>query len=323
MVMEMDERSGLEGYTDAFTIYVVADNSAVTVEALEGRKYADPSFVEAMKDFNGIGFPSNVEEYKTFQENMDSYAWESFCNYDWDSEGKCFVGCGSYLRPLEQAAAFTVSPAEYDITLQERYGIFLLCESDYAKLVPATIQSSGWGKEGLEKAYDAELMYQKLNPYLINCTRGMTRAEFAAVTVLLYSAMSGNAGYWPNVSEEHPFTDVDWETTSYESEIDMAYNLDFIQGKDGNLFDPDGTLTRQEAVGILAQYTKVHGNIPKVTSTSFADDKDVASWAKSEVAVMSAKDVVKGVGNNSFAPTKTLSIQEAVIMANRMLENLK
>jgi hypothetical protein len=38
---------------------------------------------------------------------------------------------------------------------------------------------------------------------------------------------------------------------------------------------------------------------------------------------MSGKDIVKGVGENKFAPTKTLSIQEAVIMANRMLGSLK
>ncbi len=38
---------------------------------------------------------------------------------------------------------------------------------------------------------------------------------------------------------------------------------------------------------------------------------------------MSGKDIVEGVGDNKFAPTKTLSIQEAVIMANRMLETLK
>ena len=70
-------------------------------------------------------------------------------------------------------------------------------------------------------------------------------------------------------------------------------------------------------------FTKLGGTIPAVSSTAFADDGNVAGWAKSEVAFMSGKDIVKGVGDNQFAPTKTLSIQEAVIMANRMLETLK
>jgi len=80
----------------------------------------------------------------------------------------------------------------------------------------------------------------------------------------------------------------------------------------------------RELEGMLGRvFTKLGGTIPTVSSTAFADDGDVAGWAKSEVAFMSGKDIVKGVGDNKFAPTKTLSIQEAVIMANRMLETLK
>lgn len=70
-------------------------------------------------------------------------------------------------------------------------------------------------------------------------------------------------------------------------------------------------------------FTKLGGEIPNVSSTAFADDQDVASWARSEVAFMSGKGIVKGMGENQFAPKKALSIQEAVILANRMLENLK
>ena len=111
-----------------------------------------------------------------------------------------------------------------------------------------------------------------------------------------------------------------------DEEIGMAYHLGFVKGSNsaGTLFSPKGTLNRQEAAAMLARvYTKLGGTIPAVSNTSFADDKDVGSWAKSEVAFMSGKDIVKGVGENKFAPTKTLSIQEAVIMANRMLETLK
>ena len=135
--------------------------------------------------------------------------------------------------------------------------------------------------------------------------------------------------YWAlldDVDTDHPFTDVDYDTTDLEYEIGMAYNLGFVKGSNsaGTLFSPKATLTRQEAAVMLGRvFTKLGGEIPNVSSTAFADDKDVGSWAKSEVAFMSGKDIVKGVGDNRFAPTKTLSIQEAVIMANRMLETLK
>lgn len=332
----------LHGVTYEWTICVVADNSTVTVEALPGRKYADPSFLEALKDWlkqlgGGISQDTpGYEEYEAFRKNQNSYAyetpyWEAWIGEanrgDWTDEVNFFVyDFGGVPRPLEKATTITVTPSEPDdpVVLYQGYGTLWLCESDYNRLVPATLQASGWAQEEVAKAYDADLI--PFSPYLVDCTRGMTRAEFAAVTVQLYSAMIEKADNWPDVSEDHPFTDVDYETTNYEREIGMAYNLGFVKGSNtaGTLFNPKGTLTRQEAAVMLGRvYAKLHGDIPAVSNTTFADDKDVADWAKSEVAFMSSKEVVKGVGDNRFAPTKTLPIEEAVVMANRMLENLK
>ena len=321
-----------DGWTDTYKIYVVADNSTVTVEALPGRKYADPSFLEALKDWlkkPGGGINSTepgYEEYEAFSNNRESYAYELPYWEDWhlDHEG-FFYDFGGVARPLEKATTLTATPSENEdfIVLYEGYGVYWMCESDFNKLVPATLQASSWAKTEVEKAFNAQIM--PYSPYLTDCTKGMTREDFAAVTVRLYSAMMGNPGYWPEVDEEHPFNDVDWENR-YESEIGMAYNLGFVKGSNtaGTLFSPKGTLTRQEAAVMLGRvFTKLGGTIPAVSSTAFADDGNVAGWAKSEVAFMSGKDIVKGVGDNQFAPTKTLSIQEAVIMANRMLETLR
>ena len=322
-----------DGWTDTYKIYVVADNSTVTVEALPGRKYADPSFLEALKDWlkkPGGGINSTepgYEEYEAFSNNRESYAYELPYWEDWhlDHEG-FFYDFGGVARPLEKATTLTATPSENEdfIVLYEGYGVYWMCESDFNKLVPATLQASSWAKAEVEKAYDAEIM--PFSPYVADCTKGMTRAQFAAVTVYLYSAMMGNPGYYPEVDEDHPFTDVDYDATDLETEIGMAYNLGFIKGSNsaGTLFNPKGTLTRQEAAVMLGRvFTKLGGTIPTVSSTAFADDGNVAGWAKSEVAFMSGKDIVKGVGGNQFAPSKALSIQEAVIMANRMLETLK
>ncbi len=322
-----------DGWTDTYKIYVVADNSTVTVEALPGRKYADPSFLEALKDWlkkPGGGINSTepgYEEYEAFSNNRESYAYELPYWEDWhlDHEG-FFYDFGGVARPLEKATTLTATPSENEnfIVLYEGYGVYWMCESDFNKLVPATLQASSWAKTEVEKAFSAEIM--PYSPYLTDCTKGMTREDFAAVTVRLYSAMMGNPGYWPEVDEEHPFTDADWENCRFVREIGMAYHLGFVKGSNtaGTLFSPKATLTRQEAAVMLGRvFTKLGGTIPAVSSTAFADDGSVAGWAKSEVAFMSGKGIVKGVGDNKFAPTKTLSIQEAVIMANRMLETLK
>ena len=227
--------------------------------------------------------------------------------------------------PLEKAVTYTVSPSSDDnFSLSASYDVFWLCESDYNKLVSATVQASSWARAEVAQAYNAGIMH--FSPYILDCTQGMTRADFAAVTVRLYAAALGKS-YWDlDVKKDHPFTDATWEDTMLDEEIGMAYNLGFVKGTNtaGTQFSPQATLTRQEAAVMLGRvYTKLGGTIPAVSNTSFADDGSVAGWAKSEVAFMSGKDIVEGVGDNKFAPTKTLSIQEAVIMANRMLETLK
>ena len=326
------------GGTIDLTLYVVADNSTVTVEALPGRKYGDP----ILKDLNRWSFvmgkpDTNSPEYAAYQavrENVADYALDTSEWHEWIRAEKFFHNESGPVWPLLEAMTYTVSPSpdkdeygdlnEIGPALIGGYDAIWICESDYNNLVPATLQASNWAKTEVTKAYDAQIM--PFSPYLVDCTQGMTRARFAAVTVYLYSAMMGEPGYYPDADEDHPFTDVDYDATDFEREIGMAYNLGFVKGSNsaGTLFSPKATLTRQEAAVMLGRvYTKLGGTIPAVSSTAFADDGSVAGWAKSEVAFMSGKDIVKGVGDNKFAPTKTLSIQEAVIMANRMLETLK
>ena len=329
-IIYIDEDTGeLSGSTSMYKIYVVADNSTVTVEALPGRKYADPSFVEATKDLKDR--PGITSEdpgyavYKAFSENKSQYAYELRYAFDWDPEGPWFQDAVMPPWPLEKAVTYTVSPSSDDyFSLSASYDVFWLCESDYNKLVPATVQASSWARAAVAQAYNAGIMH--FSPYILDCTQGMTRADFAAVTVWLYAAAMGKSSWELDVEKDHPFTDATWEDTMLDEEIGMAYNLGFIKGSNsaGTLFSPKATLTRQEAAAMLGRvYTKLGGTIPAVSNTTFADDGSVAGWAKSEVAFMSGKDIVKGVGDNKFAPTKALSIQEAVIMANRMLETLK
>ena len=48
---------------------------------------------------------------------------------------------------------------------------------------------------------------------------------------------------------------MDWETTNFEREIGMAYNLGFVKGTNtaGTQFSPQATLTRQEAAVMLGR----------------------------------------------------------------------
>jgi len=297
------------GLTDFLPIQVVADDSAVTITAAEGRKYGN---TQADRDaFEADGITAR-----------GTYAWSRGLNSYWDCEKNLLFDSGfkEDAHPLEGPVTYTVSPTQGNqLDLTAPYGPTILCESDFARMISNTGQeplASNWAKEALTNAYDVMLFPRELNPYHVDCTRGMSRAEFAAVTVNLYRAMGGRLD---GVSDAHPFTDA-----GSDSEVGFAYNLGFVGGTSAATFSPDSTLTREQAAVMLSKvYARLRGDIPQADATSFADDASVSSWAKSAVAFMAEKGFVNGVGDNQFAPQKTLSIQEAVVIAQGMLEKLK
>ena len=180
----------------------------------------------------------------------------------------------------------------------------------FALTVDANV--SGWAREQVDSAAVKGLMPDGLGD---DFTVNITRAEFAALAVKLYEAMSGETAPAPGAS---PFSDTN------EAVIIQANALGIVNGKGGGKFAPDDLVTRQEAALMLSRvYTKLGGTIPEVAATTFADNDKVASWARDAVAFMSSKEIVNGVGNNNFDPQGNASIEQAMVIALRMFENLK
>lgn len=183
-----------------------------------------------------------------------------------------------------------------------------------------TMKASPWAVAELERAWEAGVFPQEIDPYRDDCTRGMIRAEFAAITVRLYEALGGKLHQSQSFQQlhPHPFTDID----NYDYDIREAYGLGFINGVDKEYFDPNGTLTREQAAAMLGRvYEKFHGPVPYAEATPFADDRKISAYAINGVALLARNGVVGGIGNNEFAPQKSLTVQEAVVMALRMLES--
>ena len=168
-----------------------------------------------------------------------------------------------------------------------------------------------WAREQVDLAAAKGLMPDCLGD---DFTVNITRAEFAAVAVELYEAMSGDTAPAPG---ESPFSD----TT--DPVVIQANALGIVNGKGEGKFAPDDLVTRQEAALMLSRvYTRLGGTIPEGAATTFADNDKVASWAMDAVAFMSNHEIVNGKGNNTFDPLGNASIQEAMVIALRMYQNL-
>ena len=171
---------------------------------------------------------------------------------------------------------------------------------------------SGWAREQVDSAAVNGLMPDCLGD---NFTVDITRAEFAALAVELYETMSGEAAPAPGAS---PFSDTS------DPVIIQANTLGIVKGVGGGRFAPDDLVTREQAALMLSRvYTKLGGTVPEVAATTFADNAKVSTWARDAVAFMSDKKIVNGVGNNKFDPQGNASIEQAMVIALRMFENLK
>lgn len=181
-----------------------------------------------------------------------------------------------------------------------------------AILASNNAQVDGWAKDQVNEAIASGLVAAGLGEdYRVK----ITRAQFAATTVKLYEAMSGER---VPAAAENPFTDTS------DPVILQAAELGFVYGITDDTFAPDSLVTREQAAAMLSRvYTKLGGELPAVEATTFDDDGSVSDWARDAVAFMSDKGIVSGMGDNCFDPQGSASIEQALSIALRMFKNLK
>ena len=196
---------------------------------------------------------------------------------------------------------------------------------------------SSWALAEIIKAMDLKLIPDILLKPYSEYTRPITRAEFAAVSVKVYEALSGTTA---SPSATNPFSDTS------DIEILKAYNLGITMGTSASLFSPNDLLSREEAATMLTRVFKrvtmsgwTLAEDSKFTlsynkTSTFADDNRISDWAKDSVYFMTAKGIIQGTGNNKFSPRAITSEEKAEGSANatreqalaiavRMVENLK
>ena len=195
---------------------------------------------------------------------------------------------------------------------------------------------SSWAEEELERAIGLGLLPDSLADPGIDLRQPITRVEFAGVAVRTYEILANTTALPALVN---PFTD----TQSIDAL--KAYNTGIMVGVSGTEFAPGVILNRETAATALTRVFK-RSTIPGWTYATdadysleftrpapFADDWDISVWARDSVYFMAANDIIRGTGNNMFAPRATTTAQQAegyanatreaaLLMALRIIENL-
>ena len=226
---------------------------------------------------------------------------------------------------------------QFELRLYNAYSFSGLTADNLVMSVPITLSgatASEWAVAELERAEELGLIPDCLEGE--DLTQDITRAEFAAVAVKVYEALSGTPAI-PIVN--NPFTDCN------DVEVLKAYNIGAVNGTSATTYDPDALLNREQAATMLTRVfkkitlagwtlqTDSQFTLPYTKPAAFADDKDISAYAKDSVYFMAANGIINGVGGNKFAPKNTTTAQQAngyanatreqaLLIAVRMVENL-
>jgi len=112
----------------------------------------------------------------------------------------------------------------------------------------------------------------------------------------------------------NPFSDI-YATDPYYSAVMFVYTRGLMIGMDNGRFAPNETLTREQAITIIA---RINGDdyLEYAGQTSF-DDVDVNRWSSGAIAWAQAMGVTYGVGNNKFDPLSTVTYVQFEVMLMR------
>ncbi len=254
----------------------------------------------------------------------------SLLNYEWSNWESLIASAGKYFNGDESTGfeiklRYALDLADYKQSNRSDtiYSPFSNVIS-YNMPVISWSNASQWALGELQKACDHGLFPNKLQN--TDLTRPITRAEFAAVAVKLYEALSGKT---TQPAPSNTFSD------TKDVDVLKAYALDIVAGVGNNRFAPDEHVNREQAAAMLTRvykklnwegWTLAGDNTYKAHSLDnsgvapFADDSNISDWAKPSVYFMAKYEIIKGLGGNKFAPKNTTDAEIAAGYANATRE---
>lgn len=139
--------------------------------------------------------------------------------------------------------------------------------------------------------------------------KAVTRAELASLLVKLLGL--------PEVRPQTPtFADVD-PAAWYYAAVETAARAKLLAG-DGRRFRPDDTLTREEMAAVAVRIAGLSGLPGSLSRSNFADEQEIAPWAREAVAIASAHGLMRGVGNQLFAPRAGVTRAQSATLLTRL-----
>lgn len=127
----------------------------------------------------------------------------------------------------------------------------------------------------------------------------------------------------PTQADASGFMDVP-DDAYYAGYVGWAARSGIVAGVSDSVFEPERGISRQEICTIVHRYLVWKDvSLLTVPSAQFADDAQIAEWAKESVYLCRSAGIVCGVGDDHFAPNVAARRCEAAQTFNNLLAVLK
>lgn len=179
----------------------------------------------------------------------------------------------------------------------------------------ADVPADAWYAPAVQTCAEQGL-FQGTSPTTFSPDLSMTRGMF--VTVL-----GRMENIDPTQADASGFMDVP-EDAYYAGYVGWAARSGIVAGVSDSVFEPERGISRQEICTIVHRYL-VWKDVSLQTepSAQFADDAQIAEWAKESVYVCRSAGIVSGVGDNHFAPDVAARRCEAAQIFKNLLAVLE
>lgn len=169
---------------------------------------------------------------------------------------------------------------------------------------------SAWAQEAVEELkstgyFDANRFKDYQKP--------ITRLEFIYFAVRLFEVISGQ--------EIQVDANVSFNDTSDIWALKGA-TVGITSGVGNGQFAPDSILNREQLATMLVKTVQL-ANLPLAEPGEyrFSDDSQISSWAKEAMYIARENNILGGVGNNMAAPKQSATVEQCIILINRVLTN--
>lgn len=212
----------------------------------------------------------------------------------------------------------------YSVVKKNADGTYRLIRTYAANYTPTETElaafaaPSDWAKAEVEAAETAGLIPDlNGNPGWQDNT---TRLQFAQLAVRLAESVTG---------ETLPAAPASTFTDCAELDVRKAYAAGIVNGTSVTTFSPDSKLTREQLATMLwraADYIQQQTGEQVLTAggslTGYADADRVSDYAEEAVATLANYGIMKGTSATALSPQQNCSVEQSVLLAYRMLQQL-